>query len=252
MHLDYQRGGIVMGNVSFDIKRLLLFLLKLVIGVVAGIAFLTSASSGYGSGDANVVGALAPLGLIFAWQLVWSGLTGSIVAGSYYGVMKSWFANDHTGGFMYGFLRFFIVLLIAVFFGWYNFARELVTIIMDITKNKKPGASVRTKNSIHKKTAQTVETNEQENNIIYFNDADGNKKGFEVLDVIKYERKEFVVFLPVLDEGEEDEGSNVLILRMETGPGNEESFFDVDDDEMVQKVYGQFQSKYRDTFEFTS
>ena len=241
-----------MGNIGFDIKRLLLFSLKLVIGVIAGIALSTSASSGYGSGDTNVVGAFMPLGLIFAWQLVWSGLTGSIVMGSYYGALKSWLANDHTGGFMYGFLRFIIVLLIAVFFGWYNFVRELVTIIMDIIKNKKPAASARTKNAIHKKTAQTVEANEQERNIIYFNDANGDEKGFEVLDVIKCEGKEYVVFIPVLEEGEVDEGSLVLILRMETGPDNKESFYEVDDDEIVQKVYGQFQNKYGDMFEFTS
>ena len=56
--------------------------------------------------------------------------------------------------------------------------------------------------------------NEELDNIVVLNDEEGNEVQFEFLDLVELDDEEYVVLLPVTDEGEEDEGE-VVILKLE-------------------------------------
>ena len=68
--------------------------------------------------------------------------------------------------------------------------------------------------------------NEEVDNIIVLNDEDGNEVRFEFLDLVELDDEEYVVLLPVAEEGEEEEGE-VVILKLEDTDedSDEESYF---------------------------
>ena len=59
-----------------------------------------------------------------------------------------------------------------------------------------------------------IEEGEELDNIIVLNDEDGNEVKFEFLDLIELEDEQYVVLLPVLEEGEEDDGEVVILSLM--------------------------------------
>ena len=87
---------------------------------------------------------------------------------------------------------------------------------------------------------------EEFSNIIVLNDENGNEVQFEFLDLIEYESEQFVVLLPVLEEGQEDDGE-VVILKVDDSEENadEESYVSVDDEETLQ--VSKFECEYRAT-----
>ena len=89
-------------------------------------------------------------------------------------------------------------------------------------------------------------------NIVILNDEDGNEVKFEFLDLIDLEDEEYVVLLPVTDEGEEDEGE-VVILKVEDNDdedSEEESYVSVEDEDTLNKVFEIFKEKFKDDFDF--
>ena len=99
---------------------------------------------------------------------------------------------------------------------------------------------------------RTQEQGEELDNIIILNDEDGNEVQFEFLDLIEYESEEYVVLLPVLAEGEEDDGE-VVILKVDDSEENsdEESYISVDDEDTLTAVFEIFKEKFKDEFNFT-
>lgn len=93
--------------------------------------------------------------------------------------------------------------------------------------------------------------NEELDNIIVLNDEHGNEVKFEFLDLVELDEEEYVVLLPVTEEGEEDEGE-VVILKLEDSDedSDEESYVGVDDEEILNKVFAIFKEKYKDEFNF--
>ena len=93
--------------------------------------------------------------------------------------------------------------------------------------------------------------NEELDNIIILNDEDGNEVKFEFLDLVELDEEEYVVLLPVSEEGEEDEGE-VVILKLEDTDedSEEESYVGVVDEEILNKVFAIFKEKYKDEFNF--
>ena len=61
---------------------------------------------------------------------------------------------------------------------------------------------------------------EELDNIVILNDEEGNEVKFEFLDLIELDEEEYVVLLPVDEEGEEDEGE-VVILKVEDNDDEE-------------------------------
>lgn len=92
---------------------------------------------------------------------------------------------------------------------------------------------------------------EELDNIIVLNDEDGNEVQFEFLDLIQFEDEEYVVLLPITEEGEEEEGE-VVILRVEDSDDDdeEESYVSVEDEDTLNKVFEIFKDKFKDEFDF--
>ena len=88
-------------------------------------------------------------------------------------------------------------------------------------------------------------------NIIILNDEDGNEVKFEFLDLIELDEEEYVVLLPVTEEGEEEEGE-VVILKVEDTDedSDEESYVSIEDEDTLNRVFEIFKEKFKDDFDF--
>ena len=98
-----------------------------------------------------------------------------------------------------------------------------------------------------------MENFEEENldNIVILNDEEGNEVKFEFLDLVDLDNEEYVVLLPVTEEGEEEEGE-VVILKVEDtdDDSEEESYVSVEDEDVLNKVFEIFKEKFKDDFDF--
>ena len=96
------------------------------------------------------------------------------------------------------------------------------------------------------------ELDENISNIIVLNDENGNEVQFEFLDLIEYDSEEYVVLLPVLEDGQEDDGE-VVILKVDDSEddSDEESYVSVDNEETLVAVFEIFKEKFKDEFNFT-
>ena len=92
---------------------------------------------------------------------------------------------------------------------------------------------------------------EELDNIISLNDENGNEVKFEFLDLIELDDEQYVVLLPVLEEGDEDDGE-VVILKVEDTDedSEEESYVSVENEETLMKVFNIFKDKFKDEFDF--
>lgn len=95
------------------------------------------------------------------------------------------------------------------------------------------------------------ENNEMQDNIITLKDETGKDLKFEFLDLIEYNNENYVVLLPVADDGTE-EGEEVVILREEglTEDGEDESYGTVEDEAVLNQVFEIFKDKFKDEFMF--
>ena len=93
---------------------------------------------------------------------------------------------------------------------------------------------------------------EEFDNIVVLNDEEGNEVKFEFLDLVELDDEEYVVLLPVTEEGEEEEGE-VVILKVEDTDdeeADEESYVSIEDEEILNKVFEIFEEKFKDDFDF--
>ena len=69
--------------------------------------------------------------------------------------------------------------------------------------------------------------------------------------MIELEGEEYVVLLPMSEEGEEDDGE-VVILKVEDTDedSEEESYVSVDDEATLNQVFEIFKEKFKDEFNF--
>ena len=87
-------------------------------------------------------------------------------------------------------------------------------------------------------------------NIVILNDEDGNEVEFEFLDLVELDDEEYVILLPVIDDGVEEEGE-VVILKVEDTDedSEEESYVSVEDEEILNKVFEIFKERFKDDFD---
>ena len=93
---------------------------------------------------------------------------------------------------------------------------------------------------------------EELDNVVILNDENGNEVKFEFLDLVELDEEEYVVLLPVSEEGEEEEGE-VVILKIEDNDNEdseEESYVSIEDEETLNKVFEIFKEKFKDDFDF--
>lgn len=90
---------------------------------------------------------------------------------------------------------------------------------------------------------------EELDNIIVLNDENGEEVPFEFLDLIELEGEEYVVLLPVEEDGE-DAGEVVILKVEDTESEEEESYVSVEDEEVLNRVFAMFKEKFKDEFNF--
>ncbi len=89
------------------------------------------------------------------------------------------------------------------------------------------------------------ENNDNEN-IVYLDDMDGNKVPFEFLGQVKYDENRYVVLVPTDDEN----GEMITILQLEGATEEEESYIGVEDPVILDTVFKIFMDKYKDVYDF--
>ena len=94
------------------------------------------------------------------------------------------------------------------------------------------------------------EMDEELDNIIVLNDENGKEVKFEFLDLVELDSEEYVILLPVVEEGEEDDGEVVILKVEDSESEDEESYVSVDDEEVLSKVFEIFKEKFKDEFNF--
>ncbi len=86
---------------------------------------------------------------------------------------------------------------------------------------------------------------EEEVSILTLTDENGADVDFEYLDCIEYEGKEYLVLMPA-DELE----TEIVILEVEPVDEENENYLSVDDEAVLNAVYGIFKEKYKDILTF--
>ena len=90
-----------------------------------------------------------------------------------------------------------------------------------------------------------METNlpEEETNILTLTDENGQDVNFEYLDCIDYQDKEYLVLMP---EGEDE----IVIMEIEPVDEENENYLAVEDEAVLDAVYGIFKEKFKDVLTF--
>ena len=88
-------------------------------------------------------------------------------------------------------------------------------------------------------------TPEEEAAILTLTDENGNDQNFEYLDVIEYQGKEYLILMPA-----EEEETHIVILEIEPVDEENENYLSIDDEDLLNTVYGLFKEKYKDILTF--
>ena len=90
-----------------------------------------------------------------------------------------------------------------------------------------------------------METNlpEEETSILTLTDENGQDVDFEYLDCIAYQDKEYLVLMP---EGEDE----IVIMEIEPVDEENENYLAVEDEDVLDAVYGIFKEKFKDILTF--
>ena len=86
---------------------------------------------------------------------------------------------------------------------------------------------------------------EEQANILVLTDENGEDVEFEYLDCIDYEGKEYLVLMPV-----EEISTEIIILEIEPVDEETENYLSVEDEQILDAVYGIFKEKYKDILTF--
>lgn len=87
---------------------------------------------------------------------------------------------------------------------------------------------------------------EEEASIIVLEDDLGNEVEFEYLDVIEYEGVEYLYLIPA----DEEDGDDVVILKITSVDDETEMFEGIEDEELLETLFGIFKDKWKDEFNF--
>lgn len=91
---------------------------------------------------------------------------------------------------------------------------------------------------------------EERDDIVVLVDENGDEVEFEHIDTIEMNDNEYVVLAPLEeetdDEGEEEE---VIILKIEHNEDGDDSFVTIEDDDELEEVFNEFQSRMEEEFD---
>ena len=86
---------------------------------------------------------------------------------------------------------------------------------------------------------------EEEDNILTLCDENGVESKFEYLDCIEYQGTEYLVLIPL-----EEESAEIVILAIEPVDEENENYLAVEDEAVLDAVYGIFKERYKDVLNF--
>ena len=86
---------------------------------------------------------------------------------------------------------------------------------------------------------------EEESSIITLTDENGEEMEFEYLDCIEYEGTEYLVLSPA-----EEDSCDIVILEIEPVDEENENYVAVEDEAILDAVYGIFKERYKDVLDF--
>ena len=93
-----------------------------------------------------------------------------------------------------------------------------------------------------------MENNEilqEEESLLTLTDENGEEITFEYLDCIEYEGKEYLVLMPA-----DEESSEIVILEVQPVDEENENYIAVEDEAILDAVYGIFKERYKDILTF--
>ena len=86
---------------------------------------------------------------------------------------------------------------------------------------------------------------EEEESILTLTDENGEEMVFEYLDCIEYEGTEYLVLMPA-----DDDSNEIVILAIEPVDEENENYLAVEDEAILEAVYGIFKERYQDVLTF--
>ena len=86
---------------------------------------------------------------------------------------------------------------------------------------------------------------EEEESILTLTDEHGDEIQFEYLDCIEYEGKEYLILMPV-----DEESNEIVILEIQPVDEENENYVAVEDEAILDAVYGIFKERYKDVLNF--
>lgn len=90
---------------------------------------------------------------------------------------------------------------------------------------------------------------DERDDIVVLVDENGEEVEFEHIDTIEMNDNEYVVLAPFLeDESEETEEEEIIILKVDHNENGEDSFVTVEDEEELDAVFEEFQSRMEEEF----
>ena len=84
---------------------------------------------------------------------------------------------------------------------------------------------------------------EEEASILTLTDENGEDMDFEYLDCIEYREKEYLVLMPT-------ESNDIVILEVQPVDEENENYLAVENEEILDAVYGIFKERYKDVLQF--
>ena len=86
---------------------------------------------------------------------------------------------------------------------------------------------------------------EEQSNILTLTDENGADVDFEYLDCIEYEGKEYLVLMPA-----DEMATEIVILEVKPIDEENENYLSVNDEAILDAVYGIFKERYKDVLTF--
>lgn len=86
---------------------------------------------------------------------------------------------------------------------------------------------------------------EEEVSILTLTDENGEDVNFEYLDCLEYEGVEYLILAP-----EDDDSGEIVILEIEPVDEENENYLAVEDEDVLNAVFGIFKEKFKDVLEF--
>ena len=85
----------------------------------------------------------------------------------------------------------------------------------------------------------------EESGILTLTDENGQDVDFEYLDCLTYEDKEYLILMPA-----DDPATEIVILEVVPVDEENENYIAVEDEAILDAVYGLFKEKYKDILTF--